>query len=45
MYLVMMIDDWAEQGQNSMMILISIVVLGTHAWQQWSIDNALGLFV
>jgi thiosulfate dehydrogenase (quinone) large subunit len=45
MYLVMMIDDWAEQGQNSMMILISIVVLGTHAWQHWSIDNAIGLFV
>ncbi|HEX4819842.1 MAG TPA: DoxX family protein [Acidimicrobiales bacterium] len=45
MYLVMMIDDWAEQGQNSMMILISVVVLGTHAWQHWSIDNALGLFV
>ena len=45
MYLVMMIDDWAEQGQNSMMMLISIVVLGTHAWQHWSIDNAIGLFV
>ena len=45
MYLVMMIDDWAEQGQNSMMILISVVVLGTHAWQHWSIDNAIGLFV
>ena len=45
MYLVMMIDDWAEQGQNSMMILISVVVLGTHAWQHWSLDNALGLFV
>jgi len=45
MYLVMMIDDWAEQGQNSMMMLISVVVLGTHAWQHWSIDNAIGLFV
>jgi len=45
MYLVMMFDDWAEQGQNSMMILISVVVLGTHAWQHWSIDNAIGLFV
>ena len=20
-------------------------VLGTHAWQRWSLDNALGLFV
>lgn len=45
LYLVMMIHDWAEQGQNSMMILISVVVLGTHAWQHWSIDNFLGLFV
>lgn len=45
MYLVMMIDDWAEQGQNSMMMLIEVVVLGTHAWQHWSIDNAIGLFV
>jgi len=45
MYFVLMINDWAEQGQNSMMILISVVVLGTHAWQHWSIDNALGLFV
>jgi thiosulfate dehydrogenase [quinone] large subunit len=45
MYFVMMINDWAEQGQNLMMILIEVVVLGTHAWQHWSIDNALGLFV
>lgn len=45
MYFVMMINDWAEQGQNLMMMLIEVVVLGTHAWQHWSIDNALGLFV
>lgn len=44
MYFVLMIHDWAEQGQNSMMILIALVVLGTHAWQSWSLDHALGLF-
>ena len=44
LYLVLMIHDWAEQGQNSMMALIAIVVLGTHAWQTWSIGEAIGLF-
>ena len=44
MYFVMMINDWAEQGQNLMMMLIEVVVLGTHAWQHWSIDSWLGLF-
>ena len=44
MYFVLMIDDWAEQGQNLMMALIEIVILGTHAWLVWSIDDALGLF-
>lgn len=43
-YLVLMIDDWAEQGQNLMMALISLVVLGAHAWNEWSLDSALGLF-
>ena len=43
-YFVLMIHDWAEQGQNSMMILIAVVVLGTHGWQSWSLDHALGLF-
>jgi thiosulfate dehydrogenase [quinone] large subunit len=43
-YFVLMIDDWAEQGQNSMMALIAIVVLGTHAWQTWSVGAAIGLF-
>ncbi|MGH9189678.1 MAG: TQO small subunit DoxD [Acidimicrobiales bacterium] len=43
-YFVLMIRDWAEQGQNSMMALIEIVVLGTAAWQAWSLDSALGLF-
>ncbi len=43
-YFVLMIKDWAEQGQNSMMALIEVVILGTAAWQAWSLDAALGLF-
>ncbi|MFF6803610.1 DoxX family membrane protein [Streptomyces sp. NPDC012616] len=43
-YLVLMIHDWAEQGQNSMMALISAVGLGGMAWQTWSLDSALGWF-
>jgi thiosulfate dehydrogenase [quinone] large subunit len=44
LYFVLMISDWAEQGQNFMMILASVVVLGTHAWNDWSIDHALHIF-
>ena len=44
LYFVLMIHDWAEQGQNSMMALIALVVLGAHAWQTWSVGEALGLF-
>ncbi len=44
LYFVLMIHDWAEQGQNSMMALIAVVILGTHAWNTWSIDHALHLF-
>ena len=43
-YFVLMVKDWAEQGQNSMMALIELVVLGTHAWGQWSLGHAIGLF-
>ena len=43
-YFILMVKDWAEQGQNSMMALIQVVVLGTAAWQVWSLDTALGLF-
>ena len=43
-YFTLMIKDWAEQGQNSMMALISVVILGTHAWTRWSLGHALGLF-
>lgn len=44
MYFTLMIHDWAEQGQNLMMALIEIVVLGTRAWDEWSLDAALGWF-
>lgn len=44
LYFVLMLHDWAEQGQNSMMFLAQLVCLGAHAWNTWSIDDALGLF-
>ncbi|MBT2487884.1 DoxX family protein [Streptomyces sp. ISL-96] len=44
-YLVLMIHDWAEQGQNLMMALISAVALVTLSWQTWSIDSAIGLWL
>jgi thiosulfate dehydrogenase [quinone] large subunit len=39
-----MIHDWAEQGQNGMMALISLVGLFAVSWQTWSLDDAFGLF-
>ncbi|WP_405778395.1 DoxX family protein [Streptomyces sp. NBC_00859] len=44
-YLVLMLHDWAEQGQNLMMVLISAVGLFAMCWQTWSLDNAWGLFL
>ncbi|MER7398599.1 DoxX family protein [Streptomyces sp. NPDC000151] len=44
LYLVLMIHDWAEQGQNAMMALISLVALCAMGWQTWSLDAAMGLF-
>lgn len=44
LYFVLMVHDWAEQGQNSMMVLAQVVVLFAHGWQTWSLDDALGLF-
>ncbi|EGX55036.1 hypothetical protein SZN_34902 [Streptomyces zinciresistens K42] len=44
LYFVLMIHDWAEQGQNSMMALICVVALFGMSWQSWSVDAALGLF-
>ncbi|MFI5763705.1 MULTISPECIES: DoxX family protein [unclassified Streptomyces] len=43
-YLILMIHDWGEQGQNLMMALISGVAFFAMGWQVWSLDNALGLF-
>ncbi|MQY38001.1 hypothetical protein SRB17_60090 [Streptomyces sp. RB17] len=43
-YFVLMVHDWAEQGQNSMMALISVVGFFGMAWQTWSIDAWLGWF-
>jgi thiosulfate dehydrogenase [quinone] large subunit len=40
LYFVLMINDWAEQGQNSMMALISVVCLLAQANQTWSLDHA-----
>ncbi|MEU3723031.1 DoxX family protein [Streptomyces sp. NPDC031705] len=45
LYLVLMIHDWAEQGQNSMMALISLVALFTVSWQTWSLDATIGILL
>ncbi len=45
LYLVLMIHDWAEQGQNAMMALISGVAFFAMAWQTWSLDASIGLFL
>ncbi len=42
-YFVVMIHDWAEQGQNSMMILLSILVIFMQANQAWSVDSWFGI--
>ncbi|MGW7204858.1 DoxX family protein [Streptomyces sp. NPDC054837] len=44
LYFTLMIHDWAEQGQNAMMGLISVIALFAMSWQKWSLDAALGLF-
>jgi thiosulfate dehydrogenase [quinone] large subunit len=44
LYFSLMIHDWAEQGQNLMMVLAAVVVLGLHGWQVWSIDHLIGIF-
>jgi thiosulfate dehydrogenase [quinone] large subunit len=43
-YFTLMIHDWAEQGQNLMMVLAAVVVLGAHGWQVWSLDHVIGWF-
>lgn len=44
LYFVLMIHDWAEQGQNSMMALIGVVCLGLHVWNWYSLDSVFHLF-
>jgi thiosulfate dehydrogenase [quinone] large subunit len=44
LYFTLMIHDVAEQGQNSMMALMSVVGLFAMSWQAWSVDSAVGLF-
>lgn len=44
-YLALMIHDWAEQGQNLMMLLISLTALLAMSWQTWSVDGGWGLFL
>jgi len=44
LYFVLMIHDWAEQGQNLMMALISVVAFLAMAWQSCSLDHVFGLF-
>jgi thiosulfate dehydrogenase [quinone] large subunit len=39
LYFVLMIKDWAEQGQNGMMALISVVCIFAQANQAWSLDG------
>ena len=43
-YFVLMIHDWAEQGQNYMMALVAVVILGTHAWTTGGLGQAVGLW-
>ncbi len=43
-YLLLMIHEFAEQGQNGMMIVMSAVLLGAQGGQEWSIDSWLGIF-
>ncbi|MFI1852175.1 DoxX family protein [Streptomyces sp. NPDC020480] len=45
LYFVLMIHDWAEQGQNSMMVLISLVALLGMSWQTRALDGTWGLFL
>ncbi|MFF7720625.1 DoxX family protein [Streptomyces luteogriseus] len=45
LYFTLMVHDVAEQGQNSMMALMSVVGLFGMSWQTWSLDSVLGLFL
>lgn len=41
LYFFLMLHDWAEQGQNSMMVLIALVCILARANQVFSIDAVL----
>jgi thiosulfate dehydrogenase [quinone] large subunit len=43
LYFVLMIHDWAEQGQNLMMLLIAVIIVFMQANQAWSIDSWFGI--
>lgn len=38
------LKDQGEQGQNLMMILISVVLFATGVWRIWALDESIGLF-
>ncbi|MFQ5516180.1 MAG: DoxX family protein [Acidimicrobiia bacterium] len=41
-YLILVgLRDQGEQGQNLMMILAEVVLLGAAAWRVWALDNVL----
>ena len=44
LYFVLMINDWAEQGQNLMMVLAAVVAFGTKSWAVLSLDHVFHLF-
>jgi thiosulfate dehydrogenase [quinone] large subunit len=44
LYFVLMISDWAEQGQNLMMVLAAVVAFGTRSWAVLSLDHVFHLF-
>jgi len=44
LYFVLMISDWAEQGQNLMMVLAAEVAFGTRSWAVLSLDHVFHLF-
>lgn len=44
LYFVLMINDWAEQGQNLMMVLAAVVAFGTKSWAVLSLDHLFHLF-
>ena len=44
LYFVLMINDWAEQGQNLMMVLAALVAFASLSWAVVSLDHLFHLF-